>query len=101
MSGCNCKSDKKSEFPLNEAKVHKKLGPTILMYLLKSIGFLLMMLALPLINIAIIWFIFKTLMLNEEVDIKPLLYAIGKKFKQNDSDDDEENDYEELTEALK
>ena len=68
------------------------------MYLLKSIGFLLMMLALPLINIAIIWFIFKTLMLNEEVDIKPLLYAIGKKFKQNDSDDDEENDYEELTE---
>ena len=40
------------------------------------------------------------LVLNKNIDIKPLLLSIGQKFKENDKDDDEidEDEYDTLTE---
>ena len=55
-----------------------------------------MIAALPIINLFIIWFIFRTLVLNKDVNIKPLLSAIGKKFKEEEEEDEDE--YDELTE---
>lgn len=98
MADCGCKSEKNIDSYLNDGNISsKKIGATIGMYILKSIGFLLMIAALPIINLFIIWFIFRTLILNKNVDIKPLLLAIGKKFKPEE-DDDDDDDYDELTE---
>jgi hypothetical protein len=98
MSGCNCKSDKKIDnYLVNTETPNKKMGATIGKYILKTLAFILMLLALPIINLFIIWFIFKMLILNKDIDIKPLLYSIGNKFKVSDEDDDD-NEYDELTE---
>ena len=97
MAGCNCKSDKNIDSYIADAnEIKKPIGSTIGMYVLKTLAFLLMIVALPIINLFIIWFIFRTLILNKTVDIKPLLYAIGKKFKEDE--DDDEDDYDDLTE---
>lgn len=95
--GCNCKSDKSIDSYLTDSeKPKEKIGPRIGTYILKSLAFLLMIAALPIINIFIIWFIFRTLMLNKDVNIKPLLTVIGKKFQ--DKEEDEEEEYDDLTE---
>lgn len=98
MSGCNCKADKLDAEILKKDKVKGPL-PSVGTYILKVLAFVLMIAALPIINLFIIWFIFRTLVLNREVDIKPLLYAIGAKFKPNDNDEDEDEvDINTLTE---
>jgi len=96
--GCNCKGNNKNidSYLTDGTKSQEKIGPLIGTYILKSIAFILMIAALPIINLFIIWFIFRTLMLNKEVNIKPLLTVIGKKF-QDKSEDDEEEDYDNLT----
>lgn len=98
MSGCNCKSEKNIDSYLSDGpKIKEKLGPKIVTYIFKTLAFILMLAALPIINLFIIWFIFKMLILNKDVNIKPLLKSIGEKFKVVDSDDDDE-DYDNLTE---
>jgi len=98
MAGCNCKKDING-LTINNEFEKKSLTEKILGYTLKIFAFSLMIVALPLINIAIIWFIFRTLILNKEVDIKPLLLSIGEKFKFNEEEDDDDDDeYLDLTE---
>lgn len=98
MSGCNCKGNNKNidSYLADGEKSNEKLGPKIGSYVLKFMVFLLMVAALPIINLFIIWFIFRTLMLNKEVNIKPLLNVIGKKFQ--DKEIEEEEEYNDLTE---
>lgn len=91
---CNCKSEIKTGDFLSSGKSKTKVK--VSSYILKVLAFILMVAALPIINLFIIWFIFRTLVLNRDVDIKPLLFAIGSKFQVKD-DEDEEDD-EELTE---
>ena len=99
MAGCNCKSKgNKGIDALNNTNAPKeKLGPMIITYALKIVGFLILIAALPIINLFIIWFMFKTLVLNKEVNMKPLLLAIGSKFKEK-NEDEEVEDYDSLTE---
>ena len=70
--------------------------PSIGAYILKVLAFLLLIVGLPIINLFIIWFIFRTLVLNREVNIKPLLTSIGARFKNKE--DEEEENYYNLTE---
>jgi hypothetical protein len=97
--GCNCKNDKgfiegKSE----NVSVGKKTGN----YIVKFLGFLILLALLPIINVVIIGFMFKTLVLNKEVNLKSLLLFVGKKGKvktEDDDDDDYDDDeYDYLTE---
>ena len=67
----------------------------------KRVGFLrllLFIISLPIINVMIIWFVFKTLLLNRNVDLKPMLLSILSKFKSDDDDDDDDYEYYDLTE---
>ena len=98
MAGCNCKADLNGQ--LGDDITKEKLGPKITIYVLKFLGFLLLVLSLPIINLVIIWFMFKTLVLSKNVNVKPLLVAIGKKFQETDvdGDNDEDNEFNELTE---
>jgi hypothetical protein len=101
MGGCNCKNGQSMDSMLeNENKKPKSVGQTIIKYTLKVLGFLILVAALPLINLYIVWLMFNMLVLNEKIDVKPMLLSLGNKFKQkdDDDDDDDDDDYEELTE---
>jgi len=91
MAGCNCKNSAQAQ-QIND---NRTTGVKVTHYALKTLAFLLMVVLLPVINLFLIYFMFKTLVLSKEVDIKPLLLAIGKKFKDNSDEDD--IDYETLT----
>lgn len=95
MAGCNCKNSAQAQ-QIND---NRTTGVKVTHYALKTLAFLLMVVLLPVINLFLIYFMFKTLVLSKEVDIKPLLLAIGKKFKDNSDEDDDEDDidYETLT----
>ena len=69
-------------------------------YSLKTLMFLMFLIALPFINLYILYLSFSIIVLNESVDIKPLLLAIGNKFKPKDDDDDlvDDEEFENLTE---
>ncbi len=96
--GCNCKNKNIDGFSSIDSSSKENLLPKIGSYILKSLAFILMLIALPIINLVIIWFMFKTLVLNKEVNIKPILLSLGKKFQEKDEDDDDIDDYESLTE---
>jgi len=97
--GCNCKTEKKiDDYLEGSAPLGEKISQKILSYSLKSLAFLIMVVLLPIINLLIIWFMFKTIVLNKNVNIKPLLLSLGKKFQEKEIDDEEEDDFEEIKE---
>jgi len=61
-----------------------------------------MLLALPILNIYIIWLMFNILVLNKNVDFKPLLFSIGSKFMEKEDDKNDEeflgDEFDNLTE---
>ena len=100
--GCNCKTQggfetsEKISFLKTSNKEKVKL---VVHYFFKIIGFLFGILLLPIINIAIIFFMFNTIVLTKDVNIGRLLgKLIGKKYNDEDEDDDEDDDFEDLTE---
>ena len=84
----------------DQSQNKNSVSHSVIKYTLKILGFLLLVAALPLINVYIIWIMFKMLVLNKNIDVKPLLLAIGSKFKQKHDEDDEidEEEYDTLTE---
>jgi hypothetical protein len=99
--GCNCKSQNIDDI-LNVDRPKLNIGELIGKYSLKILLFSLMIIMLPLINLAIIWFMFNTLVLNRDVNIKPLLVALGNQFKEKKYEEDEEeideDEFNDLTE---
>ena len=101
--GCNCKTENKFETPekfnfFGTTKLEKiKL---IGHYTLKFIGFLIGVLLLPIINIAIIVFMFNTIVLTKEVSMVNILKRFATKKFNDDYDDDDydDDDFENLTE---
>jgi hypothetical protein len=100
--GCNCKADKNTpNYNGDEENVNVNIPKTIGNYILKTIGFLLFIIALPVVNVLIIGYVFNILILNKNVDLKPVLFSILSKFKvkdDEDDEDDEDEDYYHLTE---
>ena len=56
------------------------------------------MLLLPIINVLIIWFIFRTLVLDKDVNMKEIMTFIANKIKKPDYDDEDDDDFDSLTE---
>ncbi len=85
--GCNCKT--------NVTHVSNKENKIdVLGFGLKIIAFLLGLVLLPIIMVVIVWFMFNTLVLNKETDLKPLLKKLGEKFSDNYDDDDDDDEIE-------
>lgn len=98
---CNCKNS--GEMPQNYVlEENENLVATIIKYVVKFIGFLVGVALLPLIMIAIIWFMFDTIVLNKDIDLRRVInrFVKANKFftKDDEEDDDEEEDYDDLTE---
>jgi len=86
--GCNCKSDKSvNKTLINENKEKISITKKIINFALRTIVFLTFILFLPFIITYIIWMLFKTIFLNKDIDIKPLLMMIADKFKIDDEDE--------------
>lgn len=115
--GCSCKTGEKPNVDINSAIVNKENNENVkhknlslfLSYTAKLIGFFVGILLLPLINIAIIWFMFNTLVLTKEVDVKLLFSRMmrSKKLKDfskddedyyDDEDEEDDDEFENLTE---
>lgn len=102
MKDCNCKNGPSMNEMLkgeNEKKVKLNLGSNILKYFLKTLGFLLFLIVLPIINLVIIWFAFNLFVLNKNIDFKPMLTFIGNGFRKTEIEEElSENELENLTE---
>jgi hypothetical protein len=89
--GCGCKNSNKIDNTLQKVSDgEKKIN--IGKYVLKTFVFLIALIASPIIMLFIIWIMFNMLVLNKNIDFKPLLMAIGNKFKREEKydEDDEE-----------
>ena len=91
--GCNCKDN----ISYNNEKfgdlTFKGKIKLILFYSLKIFGFMVGILLLPVINIAILWFMFNRIVLNKNFDVKEIVLSImGKSLLRNNEDDDEDDD---------
>ena len=91
--GCNCKGEKRV-LPVGESK-KINLPTSIFNYSIKTFGFLLFIIILPIINLVILWSVFRILVLNKDTDVKGLLTMMLSKLKPKDDDYD---DYDDLTE---
>ena len=92
---CNCKNGDSFDTELkNEKKV--SLWNNIISYFFKTLGFIILLAFLPIINLVIIWIMFKAMVLNKKLEIRPLLKYIGEMIKQKDNeyDDDDDDDYD-------
>ena len=98
--GCNCKNtDGPQQY--NVLTQNESLGATIIKYLAKTLGFLVGMLFLPIIMLVIIWFMFDTIVLNKDIDLRHIINRFVKankfftKYDDEDEDDEEEEEYDE------
>jgi hypothetical protein len=89
---CNCKKDGNEYSVASDVNLTKR----IINYSLRIIMFSLSLLTLPIIVIASIWILFRTLVLNKDVNITGMLKFMVKAFKNannNHDDDDDDDDY--------
>jgi ATP-dependent Zn protease len=87
---CNCKTNSK------QIKGKKTLNPNYKTnFILRLISFLIGLIFLPVIMVAVIWFMFDLLMLNKEIDMQKIVMVLTSKIKPFNEDDDfsyDEND---------
>ena len=99
--GCGCKTNAKyeSNYGSSIKRPDKQITHGISNVILRVIAFILMMALLPIIMLAVIWFIFEILILNKEIDMKKIVSVLSSKIKpfnegyEEDYDDDDD-DYE-------
>ena len=99
--GCNCKSGNSFEssenvrfFKTNNKEKIKLIGN----YTLKMTGLIVGILLLPLINVAIVIFMFNTIVLTKEVNMVNIIKRFTNHKFNNDYDEDDEDDFDNLTE---
>lgn len=84
---CGCSS--KTEDKVFSEKTPKEL---FINYTFKTIGFVLILVLLPVINVLLIWFMFKTFVLGDTINLVQMFEMINKKISpkpEEDEDDDE------------
>jgi len=93
---CGCKANKNLELPIKEENINKKENPIkiIVNYTIKLIGFFIGLLLLPIIMIVIIYQMFKTIVLNKNVDLKPLFSTLVKFMEKANNTEEEEESYD-------
>ncbi len=94
--GCNCKNS--GEMPQNYVlEKNENLVATIIKYTVKFIGFLIGVTLLPLIMVAIIWFMFDTIVLNKDIDLRKVINKFVKANKLFTKEEEEDDDDDDLT----
>lgn len=111
--GCNCKNDKNNmlnkQDSLNSSNDKHddevktlSLPYKIMYYGVKVFGFTLTIFLLPIINIAIIWFLFKTIVLNKNISLLNITKTLSRWKKVRDlelREEEEAADYKDFEES--
>lgn len=106
---CGCKTKTNNSFETEQKQTIKafdfehqnkkgRKSNFIIKNLIKIVSFSIALLLLPIIMIAITWFMFEILVLNQEIDMKKIVMVLTSKLKRfNDDgyDDEYDNDYDE------
>jgi hypothetical protein len=100
--GCGCKSDNNSEESL-KSNENQSIGKSIGFYIGRSFIFIFSLLLLPIIVGAVVYVLFKHIVLSRDTDFQKMFVLLGKKLMSkeesvDDSEDEDEivdpNDYE-------
>jgi hypothetical protein len=96
---CGCKANKDTNTNINKNISIGGILQTITIYTLKLLGFIAFITVLPIINVVIIVFSFKLLLLNQNLDMKGVIKHLANIIKKKE-DVEKEDDYifNELTE---
>ena len=83
---------------LNDTDVSQKKGFSIGKTIVKLLAFSIFLIFSPIILLLLIWFGFKVLVVNQNIDIKPLISFLTKKIQSETIDNDyyeefDENDF--------
>lgn len=110
--GCNCKNDKNNmlnkqdelngnDINHDEEIKNLSLPYKVTYYSVRTFGFILSLLLIPIINIVAIWFLFKTLVLNKKVNVLSLTKTLTrwKKIRELEEKEKEEKEYKDFEEA--
>jgi len=93
---CNCKNGAGAMGEMVN-DLPNKSSNNVFKYVTKSIVFLISLIFLPIIVVFSVWLLFKTIVLNSSIDMKPMLMSIIKNFNTKiDDEEDEELDDEEF-----
>lgn len=90
--GCNCKNS--NDFEYTEKTTNKTILDNVVKYSFKTLAFLISLVLLPIIMIAIVWFLFDIIVLNKSVDLGRIVKIVAKNIKNFNEDYDDE-DYDE------
>lgn len=96
--GCNCKNEPNLADGLTDESTDINKGSLLSRIVLTSfrfIGFLIALVFTPIILLVLVWFMFKMIVLNEDIDMKGIVTFFANKIKSNERDEDEEEDFEE------
>ena len=100
--GCNCKGS--NDFEYTEKTTKKTILDNILKYSFKTLAFLISLVLLPIIMIAIVWFLFDIIVLNKNVDLGRIVKIVAKNINrfnedyEEEYDDDDDDEFEEINE---
>jgi len=110
--GCNCKNDKNNmlnkqdelngnDINHDEEIKNLSLPYKVTYYGVRTFGFILSLLLIPIINIVAIWFLFKTLVLNKKVNVLSLTKTLTrwKKMRELEEKEKEEKEYKDFEKA--
>ena len=92
---CNCKNDKSMDTMLNDTDVSQKKGFSIGKTIVKLLAFSILLIFSPIILLLLIWFGFKVLVVNQNIDIKPLISFLTKKIQSETIDNDYYEEFDE------
>lgn len=99
---CGCKNGSKSGIDENqitdETKNEISNLSLIRRYTFRSITFLFALALLPVLLPIIIWMLFKTIVLTEQINMLPLLLHVGKKLKKIGEAKEEDEEIEKIEE---
>jgi hypothetical protein len=95
--GCGCKTDG-NQVPNLDGSIdmpNDNVNYGISNVILRVLAFILMMFTLPIIMLAVIWFIFELLILNKQINMKKIVKVLSSKLKPfNEGYEDDEEDYD-------
>ena len=94
--GCNCKGSNDFEYK-EKSDNNNSVTQKITKYFFKTLAFSICLVFLPLIMLAIVWFLFDILVLNKNVDLGRIVRIVAKNIKRfnEDYDEDDDDDFDE------
>jgi len=95
---CNCKTNKSMNSIMAENGQSENKTNNVVKYSLKVFAFLVFLILSPFIFLGVLWLGFQMLVINDSIDIKPILNFLARKLKDEQPDFDDA-DFDDIDES--